>query len=99
MLIVGQDIDMIHKLKVDLSMSFHMKDLGKHILGMKITRNRECGKLWLSEEKYIEQVLERFNMHNAKPVSTPLASHFKLCRQDCPHTKQEKEKMSSIPGS
>ena len=45
MLIVGQDIDMIHKLKVDLSMSFHMKDLGKHILGMKITRNRECEKM------------------------------------------------------
>ena len=101
MLIVGQDVDNIHKLKEDLSKSFDMKDLGhaKHILGMKITRNRECGKLWLSQEKYIERVLERFNMHNAKPVSTPLASHFKLCRKDCPHTEQEKEEMSSIPYS
>ena len=43
---------MIHKLKVELSKSFDMKDLGhaKHILGMKITRNRECEKMWLSQK-------------------------------------------------
>ena len=47
---------MIHKLKLDLSKSFDMKELGhaKHILGMKITCNRECGKLWFSQEKYIQ---------------------------------------------
>ena len=35
-------------------------------------------KLWLSQENYIEKVLERFNMNKAKAVSTPLAGHFKL---------------------
>ena len=38
-------------------------------------------------------------MYNAKPVNTPLGSHFKLCRKDFPHTEQEKEEMSSIPYS
>ena len=50
MLIVGQDVSMIRKLKADLSKYFDMKDLGpaKQILGMEITRDRKANKLWLS---------------------------------------------------
>ena len=50
MLIDGQNIDMIHKFKVDLCKSFDMKDLvhAKHILGMQIIHNWECEKFWLS---------------------------------------------------
>ena len=57
-----------------------MKDLGptKKILGMEIKRDRKSSLLFLSQEKYIEKVLHRFNMHDAKIVSTPIASHFKL---------------------
>ena len=86
MLIVGHDTKKIESLKKDLNRSFAMKDLGpaKKILGMSITRDRKNGKLWLSQQKYIEKVLERFSMSNSKPVSTPLASHFKLSSQQCP---------------
>ncbi|KAF2315489.1 hypothetical protein GH714_039930 [Hevea brasiliensis] len=43
----------IDSLKKELSKSFAMKDLGpaKHILGMKIIRDRKWKKLWLSQEK------------------------------------------------
>ena len=56
MLIFGQYINFINKLKLELSNAFDMKDLGpaKNILGMQIMRDRKCGKLWLSQEKYIE---------------------------------------------
>ena len=69
-------------LKRKLANSFAMKDLGatKKILGMRIKRDKKNKKLTLSQSEYIEKVLERFNMQNAKPVSTPLASHFKLRR-------------------
>jgi hypothetical protein len=65
-----------------------MKDLGvaKKILGMRITRDRKNRKLTLSQGEYTEKVLERFRMQNAKPVSTPLASHFKLNKEMCPKT-------------
>lgn len=45
-----------------------MKDLGptKQILGMEIARDRKAEKLWLSQEEYIERILERFNMKHAK---------------------------------
>ena len=101
MLIAGNDSKLIGKLKERLFKSFDMKDLGpaKQMLGMRITRDRKAKKLWLSLEKYVEHVLERFNMKDAKSVSTPLANHFKLNRSLCPTTTDEKEKMASIPYS
>ena len=66
-----------------------MKDLGAaKKLGMRITRDQKNHKLTLSQGEYISKVLERFRMQNAKPVSTPLASHFKLSKEMCPETQK-----------
>lgn len=50
MLIIDYDARKIKELKRELSKFFAMKDLGsaKHILGMKISRDRKNEKLWLS---------------------------------------------------
>ena len=40
-----------------------------------------------------------FNIKNSKPVSTPLAGHFKLSKRLCLSMEQEKGKMSVIPYS
>ena len=71
--------------------------LAHQILGMQIFHDRKSKKLWLSQEKYVEWVLESFNIKNAKAVSTPLADHFKLNKQICPSTKKEKEEMARVP--
>ncbi|XP_060672707.1 wall-associated receptor kinase-like 10 [Ziziphus jujuba] len=101
MLIVGQDAMKISKLKKALSKSFDMKDLGpaQQILGMQIIRDRKNRRLWLSQEKYVERVIKRFNMDKAKPVSIPLANHFKLSKRMCPSSKEEIEEMASVPYS
>jgi len=95
MLIASRDKSLIKKLKTQLSNEFDMKELGaaKKILGMEICRDRQAGKLFLSQQNYIERVLDRFNMNNCKPVSTPLATHFKLSSELCPDTKEEMERM------
>ena len=56
-----------------------MKDLGaaNQILGMRIIRDKANGALKLSQSKYVKKVLSRFNMNEAKPMSTPLGIHFK----------------------
>ena len=54
-------------------------------------RDRKNEMLWLSQEKYIKKVLDRFNMKDAKPVGTPLARHFKLSAELCPSDDKEKE--------
>ncbi|XP_057956391.1 cyprosin-like [Malania oleifera] len=76
MLIVGLDIEEIIKLKQQLSEEFDMKDLDlvKHILGMRISRDKQQGTLQLSQSEYISRVLQRFNMSSAKAVNTPLAN-------------------------
>ena len=86
MLIISHDSSKIDRLKREFSKSFAMQDLGsaKQILGMKISRDRKNRKLWLSQESYIEKVLERFNMSEAKAVCSPLASHLKLSSKQCP---------------
>jgi Reverse transcriptase (RNA-dependent DNA polymerase) len=82
---------MIDMLKKEMSKSFDMKDMGqaRQILGMQIIRDRKTKRLWLSQEKYIERVLERFNMQGAKEVSCPLPNHLKLSKKLC-HQRRKK---------
>ncbi|XP_060182496.1 wall-associated receptor kinase 5-like [Lycium barbarum] len=97
MLIVGANLQEIDRLKKGLSEEFAMKDLGaaKQILGMRIDRSKEGIKL--SQEEYVRKVIKRFNMHDAKPVSTPLAGHFRLSKDQSPTTEDEKKQMDKIP--
>ncbi|WVZ04917.1 hypothetical protein V8G54_018263 [Vigna mungo] len=92
MLVVGLDMDEIRSLKQQLSKEFDMKDLGpaKRIL--------ECKSQEISKSaEYINRVLQRFNMRDTKEVSTPLASHFNLSKEQSPQTEKEKESMAKIP--
>jgi len=76
-----------------------MKDLGaaKRILGIYISRDRKEKKIYLSQEQCIRKVLQRFQMENAKAVSTPLATHFKLSVKQSPSNEVEKTNMSRVP--
>ena len=97
-LIVSKNAKRITQLKLELSKSFAMKDLGpaKQILGIRITRDRASKKLHMSQEQYIEKVLRRFNMDKAKLVSSPLTTNFKLTDKDCPSSKKEIEEMDRV---
>jgi hypothetical protein len=62
MLLTSKSITEINRLKAQMARMFDMKDLGatKQILGMEIFRDKRNGKLWLSQEKYVEKILLRF---------------------------------------
>ena len=85
MLIVRQDARKIMSLKKALGKSFAIKDLGpaKQILGMHIVRDRTKKVLWLSLEKYVTKVLQRFGMESAKPVGSTLPTNWKLSKKKC----------------
>jgi hypothetical protein len=101
MLIAAKSKIDITNLKAQLSSEFEMKDLGaaKKILSMDITRDRKSVLLFLSQHGYIQKVLHHFNMHDSKPVSTPIAPHFRLPSSQCPSTDSEFEYMSKVPYS
>ena len=74
MLLTGKNFIKVNEIKEQLKNEFEMKDLGlaKSILGMKITRQRSRRELFLSHKQYTKKVLIKFNMSDAKVVSTPI---------------------------
>ena len=92
MLVASKNMFEISRLKAQLARTFDMKDLGatNNIVGMQIHIDRKNGKLWLSEKKYVEKILQRFSMNKVKPVNIPLASHFKLSLGLSPNIDEEK---------
>ena len=83
-----------------MSIEFEMKDLGEanKILGMEIQTDRVQGKVCLSQKQYLMKILQRFGMDaKTKPVSTPLASHFKLSAAMSPSTDDERQYMAQVP--
>ena len=60
-----------------------MKDLGgaRHVLEVRIRRQREQHTLYLSQEKYIEKVLDIFFMADAKPLGVPSHHMIKSLRK------------------
>ena len=45
----------------------------------------------------MKKILSKFNMKEAKPVSTHLGSHFKLSKEQSPKTEEEMDHMSKVP--
>ena len=76
-----------------------MKDLGaiKNILIMVIRQDISKNQLCDNQTKYVENVLKRFSMKNAKPVSNLLVGYFRLSTQSCPTADEEEGHMSQVP--
>ena len=78
LLIAGNSMANINSLKSVLSKSFHMKDLGNlhYFLGLEI--DRSTSGFFVSQRKYILDLLKDYNMLHAKPLKLPLDIHLKL---------------------
>ncbi|GAV67226.1 zf-CCHC domain-containing protein/rve domain-containing protein/RVT_2 domain-containing protein/gag_pre-integrs domain-containing protein/UBN2_2 domain-containing protein, partial [Cephalotus follicularis] len=93
------DMDLIVATQKWLSSTFEMKDMGEasYVLGVKIIRDRSKRFLGLSQETYIKKIIERFRMHNSKPVDTPMEKGSTLSLDQCPKNNEEKIRMSKVP--
>ena len=76
-----------------------MKDLGEihWLLNLKIERDKSAGTISISQEAYIDKILSRFNLQDAKTHATPLDPTTKLSKDQCPTTDAEKKIMEKIP--
>ena len=98
-LLIGNDIPMLQLVKTWLSQKFFMKNLGEvsYILYIKIYRNRSKKMLGLSQFRYIDLVLKRFNMEGSKRGYLPIGHGIQLSKKISPKTSEERNRMSSIP--
>jgi hypothetical protein len=99
MLIVSNSKSSLAKMKLSLGRHFKVKDLGevKFLLGIEVVCNRKNGYVELSQQAYVEQLLNRFNLQGVKPASTPLSAGIRLMQDDCPITDETKADMADVP--
>ena len=76
-----------------------MKDLGEaaYILGIKIYRDRSRHLIGLSQSTYLDKVLKKFKMDQAKKGFLPILQGVKLSQTQSPTTAEDREKMKCIP--
>jgi hypothetical protein len=72
--IAGCTMEHINETKAALEREFDMKDLGPVdvLLGMKIERDWQNGTISLNQHHYIDDILQRFGMTDAKPLGAPI---------------------------
>jgi hypothetical protein len=98
-LLATNDKGFLHEVKQFLSKNFDMKDMGEasYVIGIKIHRDRTRGVLGLSQETYINKVLERFRMKDCSPSIAPIVKGDKFNLSQCPKNDFEREQMKNIP--
>ncbi|CAL2256803.1 unnamed protein product [Prunus armeniaca] len=79
-LMFGNDIGMFTSVKLWLSKTFSMKDLGNasYVLGIKIYRDRTRKLIGLSQSLYVDKVLGRFQMEHSKKGFLPVRHDIHL---------------------
>ena len=65
----------------------------KKILGIEINRDRSTGIFSLSQENYVLKLLERLNMTEARPVTSPLTSHFRLSSSQYSNSQEKEDRI------
>ena len=78
MIITGDDREEICALKKQLSCEFEMKDLDqlKYFLGIEVLRSK--GNIFISQKKYILDLLAKTAMIDCKPAETLIIAHHGL---------------------
>jgi Reverse transcriptase (RNA-dependent DNA polymerase) len=72
----------MHEFKNDMMRKYEMSNLGllHYFLDIKIDQ-REDG-VFISQKKYVQNILLKFKMENYNPVMTPLLVNEKLVKED-----------------
>ena len=99
MLLASKDIERLELVKSKLKSTFKMVDLGpvSNILGIKVERDGPTGRIHLSQKRYVEELLKKFNMEDVKTVTTPIEPNMKITKAMQPTTDDERYKMKTRP--
>jgi hypothetical protein len=96
-IIFGSDDDRLsQKFAKDLQNEFEMSLLGElsFFLGLQI-RQRNQG-IFISQIKYIKEMLKRFGMEDCKPIITPMQTSCKLSKDDDSNSIDQRQYRSMI---
>lgn len=80
-IVIGDHLPLIQSLTTKLNDQFALKQLGdlEYFLGIEV-KSIQDGTLFLSQTKYVRDLLAKANMPDAKPLNTPMVSSAKLSK-------------------
>eukprot|EP00253_Pinus_taeda_P034496 PITA_34496 len=90
LIITGNHDDHIAQVKKELHAGFKMTDLGllHHYLRVEVFQRPH--HIFISQSKYVAEVLQRFGMQDCKPVLTPMEQNLKLSKFEGGERKTKK---------
>ncbi|TFY76440.1 hypothetical protein EWM64_g7573 [Hericium alpestre] len=96
--IAANTITAMIQFKDALKARFEMTNLEElhWLLGIEIQHDRGWRTLSMSQSAYIDTIISRFNLQDAKPLSTPLDPSFPLSNAQSPSTPQQFEDMRNV---
>ena len=97
MIVTGNDLTEMSKLKDYLSSEFDMKDLGrlKYFLGIEVNRSKQG--IFVSQRKYVLDLLGETGMLGCEPIKSPIEKNHGL--EECPdQTPVNKERYQRLVG-
>ena len=72
--IIAESVESAQLIKDQLNKHFELVDLGeiKWLLGVHITHDLEKRTISLGQQSYIDEIIKRFGLEDARPISTPM---------------------------
>ena len=99
MAVTSKRIADIQKFKAEIKKHWEITDNGPiaWFLGFQIKRDRNTRTISINQHAYIDGLLEKFRLTNAKPVSTPMDPSAQYSVDQCPSTPNQTAQMSRVP--
>jgi len=97
--IVASSVMLIEEVKAKLRIELEITDLGEihWILGLTVQRDRTLRTISLGQQSYIEAILQRFGLENARTLAMPMDPHVHLSSSQSPTTQAEFAAMRDVP--
>uniref|UniRef100_A0A803KUG9 Reverse transcriptase Ty1/copia-type domain-containing protein n=1 Tax=Chenopodium quinoa TaxID=63459 RepID=A0A803KUG9_CHEQI len=78
LIVTRSNLELIVEEKKYLDTQFHMKDMGelRYFLGIEVDRTKRG--IFLSQKKYVKDILNEYNLSDCKPLRLPMDCHVKL---------------------
>jgi hypothetical protein len=89
----------LEKLAKGLDAKYGITGFGeaRWVLGMSVERDRDAGVVCISQDAFIDGILNRFGLADAVPVSSPMVPGLRLSTSDCPTQQEDIDDMSTRP--